>query len=78
MKTELDHDATAYTDEKIEYDLQSVDEQIVVDKKLDTQLHPEEFQFTWRSSIVGSLLGCLVGKGILWFALLYRSLTLNE
>lgn len=22
----------------------------------------EEFQFTWRASIVGSLLGCLVGK----------------
>lgn len=37
-------------------------EQVEIDEK--PQRHPifEEFQFTWRASIIGSLLGCLVGK----------------
>ncbi|RCI01917.1 hypothetical protein CU098_007364 [Rhizopus stolonifer] len=46
----------SYKDEKIEYDLQS-EEQVVVD---NISAYPEETQFTWRATIVGSLLGCLV------------------
>jgi hypothetical protein len=53
-----------YTDEKIEYDLNSVDEQIVVEQD-PRQRFPEETQFTWRSAIIGSLLGCLVGNIII-------------
>jgi hypothetical protein len=53
----------AYKDEKIEYDLNSVDDQIAVeDKSSQFQLPVEEHQFTWRAAIVGSLLGCLVGN----------------
>lgn len=54
---------SSYEDEKIEYDLHSTDEQIVVeDNALHHQPPVEEYQFTWRASIVGSLLGCLVGN----------------
>lgn len=61
---ELDHIGQIPTteDEKFEFDINS-DEQVAVDKE-SIRIHPEEFQFTWRSSIVGSLLGCLVGKEI--------------
>lgn len=57
-------------EEKIEYDIHETkydtyDEQVQV-KNVDDRSLPEEFieeyQFTWRSAIVGSLLGCLVGK----------------
>jgi hypothetical protein len=48
-------------EEKTEYDLQSfTDEQVVVNEPETQQV--EEHQFTWRSAIIGSLLGCLVGK----------------
>ncbi|ORZ25097.1 OPT oligopeptide transporter protein-domain-containing protein [Absidia repens] len=55
-------------EEKIEYDIQGTkyetnDEQVEV-KNVDDRSLPEEFieeyQFTWRAAIVGSLLGCLV------------------
>jgi hypothetical protein len=57
-------------EEKIEYDIHETkydtyDEQVQV-KNVDDRSLPEEFveeyQFTWRAAIVGSLLGCLVGK----------------
>jgi hypothetical protein len=52
-----------YTNEKIEYDIQSIDEQVKVETDPSTrELQVEEYQFTWRAAIVGSLLGCLVGK----------------
>ncbi|KAF7731408.1 hypothetical protein EC973_000216 [Apophysomyces ossiformis] len=60
-------------DEKIEYEVHTTttttkheyydehdDKQIVVEEKPFTQELHEEFHFTWRASIVGSLLGCLV------------------
>ncbi|KAI8342664.1 OPT oligopeptide transporter protein-domain-containing protein [Chlamydoabsidia padenii] len=55
-------------EEKVEYDIQETkydtfDEQVEV-KNVDDRSLPEEFieeyQFTWRAAIVGSLLGCLV------------------
>ncbi|KAI8979182.1 OPT oligopeptide transporter protein-domain-containing protein [Mycotypha africana] len=51
-----------YEDKKIEYDLQSVhnEEIIVEDEYKNQEHHIEEYQFTWRASIIGSLLGCLV------------------
>ncbi|KAG0769502.1 hypothetical protein G6F57_004330 [Rhizopus arrhizus] len=50
-----------YTNEKIEYDIQSIDEQVKVETDPSTrELQVEEYQFTWRAAIVGSLLGCLV------------------
>lgn len=51
-----------YKDEKIEYDLHSLDEQVVVEEDKTSRIMIEEHQFTWRAAIVGSLLGCLVGK----------------
>ncbi|CEG67415.1 hypothetical protein CU097_007557 [Rhizopus azygosporus] len=50
-----------FRDEKIEYDIHSVDEQVIVDQDPTTRhLHPEEHQFTFRAAIIGSLFGCLV------------------
>lgn len=51
-----------YKDEKIEYDINSTHEQVIVDGASGHHLPVEEYQFTWRATIVGSLLGCLVGK----------------
>jgi hypothetical protein len=52
-----------FRDEKIEYDIHSVDEQVIVDQDPTTRhLHPEEHQFTFRAAIIGSLFGCLVCK----------------
>ena len=57
-------------EEKIEYEIDSkekeqydLDQQVEMkdDRPLGEEL-VEEWQFTWRASIVGSLLGCLVGK----------------
>lgn len=56
-------------EEKIEYEIDKKEvysessEQIEVheDKPLG-QYVVEEWQFTWRASVVGSLLGCLIGK----------------
>ncbi|KAI8069586.1 OPT oligopeptide transporter protein-domain-containing protein [Gongronella butleri] len=62
---EISHDKIEYegeksTSQKIEYD----DEQVVVNEDAFNKTHAEEileeYQFTWRSAIVGSLLGCLV------------------
>ncbi|KAI8890666.1 OPT superfamily oligopeptide transporter [Backusella circina FSU 941] len=48
-----------YKEDKTEYDFQSfTDEQVVVNEPDAQQV--EETQFTWRSAIIGSLLGCLV------------------
>jgi hypothetical protein len=52
----------AYQDEKIEYDLHSVDNQVIVEDDSSRHAPIEEYQFTWRATIVGSLLGCLVGN----------------
>ena len=57
--TDVKQSPPSYGDEKVEYDVQSVNEQILVD---NIERHPEESQFTWRATIVGSLLGCLVGR----------------
>lgn len=51
-----------YKDEKVEYDLHSVDEQVVVEDDPTAKRDVDEYQFTWRSAIVGSLLGCLIGN----------------
>lgn len=52
-----------YKDEKLEYDINSLDEQVIVNEDVQLSQQPfEEYQFTWRATIVGSLLGCLVGK----------------
>ncbi|GAA5802237.1 hypothetical protein HPULCUR_007700 [Helicostylum pulchrum] len=49
-----------YKDEKTEYDLHSLDEQVVVEEDKTSRIIIEEHQFTWRAAIIGSLLGCLV------------------
>lgn len=41
-------------DEQVE--VQNIDERSLADEFV------EEHQFTWRAAIIGSLLGCLVGK----------------
>lgn len=49
-----------YKDEKIEYHL---DEQVIINDAPSVRPNIiEESQFTWRATIVGSLLGCLVGN----------------
>jgi hypothetical protein len=61
-----------YKDEKVEYDLRSIDEQVIVDDEPASGLgvHHEESHFSWRATIVGSLLGCLIGN----FSLLRQKL----
>ncbi|CAO0790710.1 unnamed protein product [Mucor circinelloides] len=50
-----------YKDEKFEYDINSTHEQVMVEDSISgRQINVEEYQFTWRATIVGSLLGCLV------------------
>lgn len=52
-----------YKDEKFEYDINSTHEQVMVEDSISSrQIQVEEYQFTWRATIVGSLLGCLVGN----------------
>ncbi|KAI9366357.1 OPT oligopeptide transporter protein-domain-containing protein [Pilaira anomala] len=48
--------------EKTEYDINPLDEKLSVLEDLSSirEVHLEEQQFTWRATIVGSLLGCLV------------------
>ncbi|GAA5802236.1 hypothetical protein HPULCUR_007699 [Helicostylum pulchrum] len=56
--------------EKIEYDIHSVDEQLTIDGDLLSTHRPtEDHQFTWRSAIVGSLLGCLVAASNMYLGL---------
>lgn len=59
-KFELDT-PSSLKDEKKEY-LSEGDSQVIVNDQPHLQRLTEEFQFTWRSAITGSLLGCLVGK----------------
>jgi hypothetical protein len=57
-------------EEKIEYNVydskhETFDEQVEVqniDERSLAEEFVEEYQFTWRAAIIGSLLGCLVGK----------------
>lgn len=49
---------TKFKEQMVEADGQ---EAISETKSLGEQF-VEEYQFTWRASIIGSLLGCLVGK----------------
>jgi hypothetical protein len=52
-------DSPTFKDEKKDY--LDGDSQVIVDDQPPLERITEEFQFTWRSAIVGSLLGCLVG-----------------
>lgn len=62
----FEFDSTSYKDEKKEYYASDEQSQVAVDETAPSARHQEqEFHFTWRSAIVGSLLGCLVGKFIL-------------
>jgi hypothetical protein len=65
---------TPVVDEKYELDSPTYDKkeftdgdshsQVIVDERTENQRLNEEYHFTWRSAIVGSLLGCLVGTKI--------------
>lgn len=59
-KFELDS-PSSHSNEKFEYAEKDTDSQVVVENAAHQPI-VEEFQFTWRASIIGSLLGCLVGK----------------
>lgn len=54
-------DSPTYRDDKKEFTDGDSNSQVVVDERTQNQILNEEFHFTWRSAIVGSLLGCLVG-----------------
>lgn len=58
-KFELDS-PSSFNDEKKDYADKETDSQVIVDYE-PRHTVMEETQFTWRASIVGSLLGCLVG-----------------
>ncbi|KAG2198816.1 hypothetical protein INT47_000732 [Mucor saturninus] len=58
-KFELDS-PSSYKNEKLDYSDKDTDSQVAVEEKPVQHAIVEEFQFTWRASIVGSLLGCLV------------------
>ncbi|CAO3646889.1 unnamed protein product [Mucor hiemalis] len=53
-------DSPTYRDDKKEFTDGDSNSQVVVDERTQNQILNEEFHFTWRSAIVGSLLGCLV------------------
>lgn len=64
-------DETTAPEERLEYEIDEKkfsekheqDEQVEIqDEKPLHEEFVEEYQFTWRASIIGSLLGCLVGK----------------
>ena len=62
-KFELDSPTSSFRDEKKEFVTDGDDNsQVIVNDRIPVNKHLEEFHFTWRSSIVGSLLGCLVGR----------------
>lgn len=54
-------DSPTYRDEKREFADGDSNSQVVVDERAHNHALNEEYHFTWRSAIVGSLLGCLVG-----------------
>lgn len=60
-KYELDS-PTSLRDEKKDFNDDDKDSQVIIDDKPIPERIVEEFHFTWRASIVGSLLGCVVGK----------------
>lgn len=64
-KFELDSPTTSYNEKK-EYTEGDTNSQVLIDEEPRLARLSEEFHFTWRSAIVGSLLGCLVGKSLLF------------
>jgi hypothetical protein len=62
-KFELDS-PTSYRDDKKDFNDGDSSSQVIVNDKPVVDKLVEEFHFTWRSAIVGSLLGCIVGKMI--------------
>lgn len=60
-KFELDSPTGSYNEKK-EYTEGDTNSQVHIDEEPRLARLSEEFHFTWRSAIVGSLLGCLVGK----------------
>jgi hypothetical protein len=60
-KFELDS-PTSYRDDKKDFNDGDSNSQVIVNEKALGEQITEEFHFTWRSAIVGSLLGCIVGK----------------
>lgn len=55
-------DSPTYRDEKRDFADGDSNSQVAVDdQRARNHALNEEFHFTWRSAIVGSLLGCLVG-----------------
>ncbi|KAI7899557.1 OPT oligopeptide transporter protein-domain-containing protein [Cokeromyces recurvatus] len=50
----------AYNEDKVEYELNTVESDVKLDDFTIPQDPIEEYHFTWRASIIGSLLGCLV------------------
>ncbi|GAA5803747.1 OPT oligopeptide transporter protein-domain-containing protein [Helicostylum pulchrum] len=58
-KFELDSPTTSYNEKK-EYTEGDTNSQVLIDEEPRLARLSEEFHFTWRSAIVGSLLGCLV------------------
>lgn len=72
-KFELDSPASSYRDEKKEFVTDGDDNsQVVVNDRIPVNKHLEEFHFTWRSAIVGSLLGCLVGRVFILYKYKYE------
>jgi len=62
-KFELDSPRSSFRDEKKDFVTDGdSNSQVIVDDQSPVNRHLEEFHFTWRSAIVGSLLGCLVGR----------------
>ncbi|CAO0789444.1 unnamed protein product [Mucor circinelloides] len=60
-KFELDSPRSSFRDEKKDFVTDGdSNSQVIVDDQSPVNRHLEEFHFTWRSAIVGSLLGCLV------------------
>ncbi|KAI8052757.1 OPT oligopeptide transporter protein-domain-containing protein [Thamnidium elegans] len=58
-KFELDSPTTSYNEKK-DYTEGDTNSQVLIDEEPRLARLSEEFHFTWRSAIVGSLLGCLV------------------
>jgi hypothetical protein len=54
-------DSPSLRNEKKDYIDEDNNSQVIIDEQPHLERLTEEFQFTWRSAIVGSLLGCLVG-----------------
>lgn len=58
----FEFDSASIKDEKKEYFVSEEQSQVAVEETNSARHFQEEFQFTWRAAITGSLLGCLVGK----------------